>query len=280
MSPAANSNLEFVSDHSATTDLARETLLAEAGYGCAICGAPIVTFVSSGSGEIVLCPEHSRFLEEGQADQSMAAHPFNLAHSAESGMLLVSSRYPVTRFKGVIVVNDELTISADGEAVLRLRVLGGRLLVSMKLYDAEGVVRAEIVDNEWVNGDSQDVVIEHSSNKLMITFQTGAPILSIDTSRTPLQLTASLAFGGVPISIGSKGISVGDRLASFMDDGYAGCVLDIDTETQSVAVTPDPRHGGHSIIVTERDPFQRIVKALNAMASLRSHIEDDPFSHL
>jgi hypothetical protein len=45
-------------------------------------------------------------------------------------------------------------------------------------------------------------------------------------------------------------------------------------------MTPDARHGGHSIIVTERDPFQRIVKALNAMASLRSHVEDDPFSHL
>jgi hypothetical protein len=280
MSPAANGNLEFVTDHPATADLVRETLLAEAGYGCAKCGAPIVTFVSSGSGEIVLCPEHSRLVEEGHADQPAVAHPFNLEHGAESGVLLVSSRYPVARFKGVIVVNDELTISADEEALLRLRALDGRLLVSMKLYDVEGVLRAEIVDNEWINGDAQDVVIDHSSNKLMITFQTGAPILSLDTGRTPLQLTASLAHGGVPISIGGKGISVGERLASFMDDGYAGCVIDIDTAAQSVAMTPDPRHGGHSIIVTERDPFQRIVKALNAMASLRSHIEDDPFSHL
>jgi len=57
-------------------------------------------------------------------------------------------------------------------------------------------------------------------------------------------------------------------------------VIEIDTESQKVTMAPDPRHGGHSIIVTERDPFQRIVKALNAMASLRSHVEDDPFSHL
>jgi hypothetical protein len=270
--------LEFVTDRSATTDLARETLLAEAGYGCAICGGPIVTFVAGDSGEMVLCPEHARLQAGGKADQP--ARPFNREHGAESGVLLVSSRYPVTRFKGIIVVNDDLTISADEETLLRLRVLDGRLLVSMKLYDDVDALRAEVLDNEWIVGDPQGFVIEHSPNKLMITTESGAPILNIDTSQTPLRLAASFAHGGVPISISSKGISVGDRAASFMDDGYAGCVLDIDTAAQTVAMQPDPRHGGHSIIVTERDPFQRIVKALNAMASLRSHIEDDPFSHL
>jgi hypothetical protein len=272
--------LEFVPDRSAAADLARETLLAEAGYGCTTCGGPIVSFVAGDSGEMVLCPEHARLSVGGKANQATAAQPFNIEHGAESGVLLVSSRYPVTRFKGVIVVNDELTISADEEILLRLRVLDGRLLVSMELYDDKDALRAEIVDNEWVTGDPQGIVIEHSPNKLMVTFESGAPILNIDTSQTPLRLAASLAHSGVPISIGSKGISVGDRPASFMDDGYAGCVLDIDTAAQTVAMQPDPRHGGHSIIVTERDPFQRIVKALNAMASLRSHIEDDPFSHL
>jgi hypothetical protein len=269
-----------VPEHSAAVDLARETLLAEAGYGCAVCGAPIVTFASGDAGEIVLCPEHSRLYKSGQLDRSTVAQPFNIGHGSASGVLVLSSRYPVARFKGVIVVNDELTVSADDETLLRLRVQDGRLLASMKLYDADDEVRAEIVDNEWISGDAQDTVIVYSSNKLSITFGTGAPVLSIDATRTPLQLTAALVSKGVPISIGSKGIVVGERLASFMDDGYAGCILDIDTEAQSVAMTPDPRHGGHSIIVTERDPFQRIVKALNAMASLRSHVEDDPFSHL
>ncbi len=264
-------------DHSASTDLARETLLADAGYGCAICGAPIVAFVPCGSGEIVLCPKHARLLAEGQLDRSDGAKPFNPRNGAESGTLLISSRYPVLRLKGVIVVNDELMISADEEDLLGLRVVDGRLLVSMKLYDAQGLAQASIVDNEWVDGDAEEVLIDHSPNKLVITLRTGAPILSIDTSRTPLQLTASLTHGGVAISIGSKGIAVGDRRASFVDDGYAGCVLAIDTAAQSVTMAPDPRHGGHSILVTERDPFQRIVKTLNAMASLRSHVEDDPF---
>jgi hypothetical protein len=219
-------------------------------------------------------------LEAGQVEESAVAKPVNLSNGAESGTLRSSSRYPVTRFKGVIVVNDELTISVDGEPVLRLRVLDGRLLVSVKAYNPDGTVRAEIVDNEWLDGDAEAVVIDHSSNKLSLTLRTGEPLFSLDAGRTPLQLSASLVHGSTPISIGGKGISVGERAASFMDDGYAGCVIDIDTEAQSVTMTPDPRHGGHSIIVSERDPFQRIVKALNAMASLRSHVEDDPFSHL
>ena len=271
-------------DHSATTPLARESLLAEAGYGCVLCGTPVVTFPSGSAGEIVLCPEHARLYERGEIDSTAVAEsvtlPFNLGHPAESGVLSVSSRYPVARFKGVIVVNDELRVSADEETMLRLRVIDGRLIVSLKLYDADDVLKADIVDNEWVYGDPQEVLIEHSSNKLAITYRTGAPILTIDANRTPLQLAACLSRNGVPILMGSKGISVSDRLGSFIDDGYAGCVIEIDTETQKVTMTPDPRHGGHSIIVTERDPFQRIVKALNAMASLRSHVEDDPFSHI
>lgn len=271
-------------DHSATTHLARESLLAEAGYGCVLCGTPVVTFTSGSAGEIVLCPEHARLYESGEIDPTALAAsvtlPFNLGHPAESGVLRVSSRYPVARFKGVIVVNDELTVSADEESLLRLRVIEGRLMVSLRLYGADDVLKADIVDNEWVYGDPREVLIDHSSNKLVIASLTGAPIVTIDANKTPLQLTASLSRNGVPILLGSKGISVGDRLGSFIDDGYAGCVIEIDTEAEKVTMTPDPRHGGHSIIVTEKDPFQRIVKALNAMASLRSHVEDDPFSHM
>jgi hypothetical protein len=243
-----------------------------------------VTFPTGSAGELVLCPEHSRLFESGEIDSAAIAEavtlPFNRGHPAESGVLGVSSRYPVARFKGVIVVNDELTVSADEETLLRLRVIEGRLIVSVKLYDADDVLQLEIVDNEWVHGDPQQVLIDHSSNKLAISDRTGAPILIIDANKTPLQLTASLLRNGVPILLSSKGISAGGQLGSFIDDGYAGCVIEIDTETQKVTMTPDARHGGHSIIVTERDPFQRIVKALNAMASLRSHVEDDPFSHL
>jgi hypothetical protein len=243
-----------------------------------------VTFPTGGTGELVLCPEHSRLFESGEIDAAAIAEavtlPFNLAHPAESGVLGVSSRFPVARFKGVIVVNDELTVSADEETLLRLRVIDGRLIVSVKLYDADDDLQLEIVDNEWVSGEPQEFLIDHSSNKLTITYRAGAPILTIDTHRMPLQLTASLTRNGMPIVLSSKGISAGDRLGSFMDDGYAGCVIEVDTETQKVTMAPDPRHGGHSIIVTERDPFQRIVKALNAMASLRSHVEDDPFSHI
>jgi hypothetical protein len=248
-----------------------------------LCGSPIVTFVTGSTHELVLCPEHGRLHESGQIDESelenLTSRPFNLDHDAESGMLLVTSRYPVVRFNGVIVVNDELTVSANEDVLLSLRVVDDRLLLSLKLYDEDGVLRAEIVANEWVHGDPQDVVIDHSPNKLGIAYGGGDPILRINSNRTPLQLTAFLARDGVPILISGKGVSVGDRLVSFIEDGYAGCTLEIDTTTQSVAMTPDPRHGGHSIIVTERDPLQRIVKALNAMASLRSHIEDDPFSH-
>jgi hypothetical protein len=273
-----------VPDQSETTQLARESLLADAGYGCVICGTPIVTFPTGDTGELVLCPEHSQLFESGEIDPKDLADsvtlPFNLGHPAESGVLRLSSKYPVARFKGVIVVNDELTMSADEETLLRLRVVEGRLIVSLKLYDADDVLKADIVDNEWVYGDPALVLLEHSPNKLAITYQTGLPIFSVDASKTPLQLSASLWRNGVPILLNSKGISVGDRPGSFIDDGYAGCVIEIDTENQKVTMAPDPRHGGHSIIVTERDPFQRLVKALNAMASLRSHVEDDPFSHL
>jgi hypothetical protein len=243
-----------------------------------------VTFPAGSSGELVLCQEHSRLFASGEIDSAAIAEavklPFNLEHPAESGVLSVSSRYPVARFKGVIVVNDELTVVADEETLLRLRIIDSRLLVSVKVYDADDVLQLDIVDNEWVHGDPQEFLINNSPNKLAITDRAGEPILIVDAKRTPLQLTASLLCDGVPILLSSKGISVGDRPGSFIDDGYAGCVIEIDTEAQKVTMTPDPRHGGHSIIVTERDPFQRIVKALNAMASLRSHVEDDPFSHL
>ena len=268
---------------SSTTTPARDALLADAGYGCVCCGAPIIRFVAGSEGEFVLCPDHGRQFEDGLIGAPelahAAAHPFNLEHLSDAGTLLVTSKYPVARFGGVIFVNDELSVGADGETLLRFHILDGRLVMSLKVYDEQGALTAEVEDNEWIYGKPDDFVLEHSPNKLSISNRSGSPILKLNSYKTPLQLSAYLSFAGVPITVASKGVAVGDRVASFIEDGYAGCLLEVDTTDLSASMEPDPRHGGHSIIVTEREPLQRMVKALNAMASLRSHIEDDPFNH-
>ena len=247
------------------------------------CGAPIIRFVAGTDREFVLCPEHGREFDKGLLDrrelENGAAHPFNLEHPTEAGTLFVTSKYPVARFSGVIFVNDELSVAADGEVLLRFHIREGRLLIDLKVYDEGGTLVAEIEENEWLQGDSENFVVEHSQNTVSIADQSGAPILRVNSSKTPLQISAHLFYAGVPITIGSKGIAVADRVVSFIEDGYAGCLVEVDTANLTAAMEPDPRHGGHSIIVTEREPLQRMVKALNAMASLRSHIEDDPFNH-
>ena len=265
-----------------TPGVDQDSAIARAGYGCVICGSPVVTLVRLGERDLVLCPEHRTLYETDRlADDLDAAleDPYNLKHDLASGSLRMSSRYPALRLGDVIIVNEGPIVVADDDPLVSLRALEGRLVVSLRLYDSEDNLLLDIVDNEWLHGEADDFVITHEPNTLVIAGRDGSVIFRLNTSVTPLNLTAHLMKASAHITIRSKGLYLDGNRTGFRDDASAGCFVAIDTAKLAVEMQPSPQNGGHAIIVTESDPVQRLVKTLNAMASLRSHIEDDPLQH-
>lgn len=232
---------------------------------CAVCGSPIV-LADAASPKGPRCPSHR--------DAEVIGAP------AAPVPLRIGLPYPVFRINRVIAVNDGPVLFVDGVELLAARVEGGELLLTVRSYDADGEPALEILDNRWLRGDPARFATSSDGTTLRIT-DGDAVVVDLDTAPTPLRFSADLRASGVtvgvrPGSLRIDGSAITYRSPTVPDDGYAGCVVVVDSEQRSAELLPDPRHGGHAMTLTERDPIRRVTIALNAMAGLQAHIDAGP----
>lgn len=232
---------------------------------CVVCGSPIV-LPADETPDGARCPSH----------RTAPAPP----GAATAVPLRMTQPYPVFRINRVIVVNDGPIVSVDDTELVGCRVAGGQALVTLRHFDEHDAPLLEIVENVWRVGDPDRFTLLNGPGSLEV-LEWGAPILELGCSSTPLRFNARLVKSGVSVVLRAGSLRLGEEAIAYRsptvpDDGYAGCIVAIDTARSTAELAPDPRHGGHALTLTEHDPIKRITIALNAMSSLQAHIDAGP----
>jgi hypothetical protein len=98
---------------------------------------------------------------------------------------------------GVLFAGQGAWVSIDERTLLALAIgPDGRLLLSVTVYDEEGDLLAEIVDNEWIAGDPQPWDIESSFRKLRMNVAPRAIAPRVDATAEPVGIRGRLWHNG------------------------------------------------------------------------------------
>ena len=134
----------------------------EAGFGCCECGKPIYQYhhivrESENPQEIMLlCPNHHTEATEGamleEEQRHYKTHPFNIENGFVEGTLKVNQITPAVLIATNTFGDGDFFI-VDDESLLSIEIYEGKLELSMKLYDENDNLLAEIERNEWISGD-------------------------------------------------------------------------------------------------------------------------------
>lgn len=148
----------------------------EAGFGCCKCGFPIIQYhhIVNDSKDprdiMLLCPTHHHeatvgaMLEEEQ--RSYKAEPYNIEKGFVEGILKINQKTPVVSVGTNQFVGDGNFLLVNGENLLSININEERLELSMKLYDKNDSLVAEIERNEWVSGNPLLGILNQSFNGL------------------------------------------------------------------------------------------------------------------
>jgi hypothetical protein len=195
-------------------------LRQEAGFGCCVCGKPIITYHHivpwaddhhfRPDDMMVLCLEHHDQADKkviSEAEQRrFKAKPYNIEHGRPGGLLKVNQGSFAADFGGIIVANDGPFLSIDGEALVSLYRAEDRLEISLKLFSQNDDLLVEIERNEWISGDPLPWDIEADWQTLTLRERARRISLSIDASENPVRITGEFWKSGELYYIHDDGI--------------------------------------------------------------------------
>jgi hypothetical protein len=191
-----------------TPDPIKRKLRQESYFGCCVCGNPIIQYHHIIPWEIdqhfraedmmCLCPNHHDEVTKGavtENDQRIyKAEPFNTKKGQAKGKLTINHNVPIIRVGDCNFVGDGDLISVDNKSLLKLDIDNGNLLLSIKLFDSDDNLMAEIVDNEWISGNPKPWDILSSYQYLKIWHKKRKIGLEIDTKKEPINMVAKLIY--------------------------------------------------------------------------------------
>jgi hypothetical protein len=251
----------------------------EAGFGCCKCGLPIIEYhhVIRDSQKpediMLLCPLHHHEATVGaMLEQEQHFHkknPRNIVKGYVQGRLKVNQRIPAINLGSNQFIGEGCFITVDKEDLLSIEIKDGRLLLTMRLFDRNNLLIADIERNEWISGDPLPWDIESRFQWLRIRRKIRDIQLTIDARKYPIDINAYLwrnnqnfridankiLFNGVKKNIGLNNVC------------FVALRLEADTTRQTFRIIPDPRFAkGH--LVTHSNRKKRIRNGLIAWSRL------------
>lgn len=245
----------------------------EAGFGCCKCGFPIIEYhhivADSQNPEdiMILCPNHHHEATVGAMSQEEQRHlkqnPFNLERGFAAGKLKINQNTPVITFGSNQIIGEGDLIRVDDICLLSSRINDGRLEISLKLYDRDNNLVAEIVNNEWISGDPLPWDLESKYQWIRIRRKLRDIELEIDVRTTPIKIRADLWYNNQNIQLNPNEILINGVLKNigFQDICFVAGYIKIDTALQKVQTQTNPRFPSISMI-SEPDVNLRIKKGL------------------
>jgi len=198
---------------------------------------------------MLLCPIHHHEATVGAMPEeeqwNYKKNPYNIEKGFVQGQLKVNQTTPVVSIGTNQFIGAGDFLLVDGENLLSLRINEGRLELSVKLYDQNDVLVADIKNNEWVSGNPLPWDIEASFQVLKIRRKLRDIELMLDARVNPIDLRADIwrkkqNFQLTPNAIFFNGVKTD---ICFINLCFVALRLEADTSKKTLVVNPDPRFG-------------------------------------
>lgn len=136
----------------------KRKLRQEAGFGCCKCGNPIIEYhhIVQGSANpddiMTLCPIcHHEATVDAMKEKEQRSHklnPYNLKRGYAQGKLKINESTPVLNIGSNQFIGEGDFLSVDDESLLSLKINSEILEISLKVYDENDNLIANIEKNE------------------------------------------------------------------------------------------------------------------------------------
>lgn len=242
----------------------------EAGFGCCVCGFPIIDYhhIERESQDpediMILCPNHHREATEGAMLKKEQIYykknPHNIEKGFVDGKLKINQKYPVITMGSNHLIGEGDLIIVDGESLLSIYISEGRLELTMRLYDKDNKLVANIEKNEWVSGNSLPWDLESKNQWMRIRRKLRDIELEIDARKDTIRLRADIWKNGQNIQltrdlIELNGVAIWNSSVSNL--GFVAAYFDIDTFHKTSEIKINPRFP-KAIMISEPDIKKRI----------------------
>jgi hypothetical protein len=224
-------------DRPAIPESVKRQLRIEACYGCCRCGEPFIQFhhilgvQQTGDDPkhmMALCPNcHSIATANAMPIKKqyiLKKHPHNCAVGSVHGRLWVNQPVLVIQAGWNVLVGPGPKIVVDGEPILALEISEeGELLVSLRLYDADGTLALWIDRNEWIAGPPNMKDFVPKPRWLRIRLPHTQAVIMIDARKPVLQLRGSFKYRGTGFNIGTQMLTLSSQYSFAGMAMYDGC---------------------------------------------------------
>ena len=261
----------------------KRQLRQEAGFGCCFCGLPIYQYhhIVPWAGDhhfrvddmMLLCPLHHDQATKGalteKQQRQAKANPRNIADGLATGRLTVNQGYLAVAVGTVLMVGDGPLIAVDGETLVQTTLgTDSNLLLSVRLFDSEDQLVAEVDANEWITGNPLPWDMESDYQVLRLRSAPYRISLDINAKGEPISLRGDLWRGQTRIRLSRTSIEIGNEEGPAMGISHLGLVgAGIDASTTHRHIQP---LGDAAMLVSDPDPTRRLVKSVRALSRLRS----------
>lgn len=268
----------------------RRRLRQEAGFGCCLCGNPIIEYhhirpigrhqVHDPDHMMTLCPLHHHEATVGglaEEEQRRSKNdPENIRRGYTEGLLRITEpgiavHAATNDFVGAgfkLVVDNHPLLALDSSET-------GRLELSIDLYDLGNHLLLSVAENEWIAGDPLPWDIEFGVRWLTIRRGHGDVALRLDARHSPVTLAGRLCMNGQRFDLESTGLYFNGALKSIgvVELGLVGLGIHVDTRAGSFQLKPDPRLGS-AVIVSCPEREARLRKCFEALEQLERNALD------
>lgn len=250
-------------------------LRQEAGFGCCVCGLPILQYhhIVEWTDEhhfraadmMALCPNHhdqatKRAMPERE-QREFKSNPYNIVHGRANGVMEVRQEYCAADFGSVTVVGDGTFLRIGGEEIIGFRLENGKLEFSLRLYGESDDLLLHINRNEWVSGDSLPWDIEADWQMLTLRERARQIAISINAKSVPLQVTGEFYRLGKRVVINRNGIQVGGRSGCGISEvALVGASLEIDLDQTGFFLRSHPTNQ-NAYLISYPNRRERLWKA-------------------
>ncbi len=201
-------------------DVARK-LRQEAGFGCAVCGCPILEYHHIIEWQerqhfepehmVALCPKcHTEYGKLSQAKSYKAKRdPFNIRHGRIEGYLGGNKIQKAIRLGGMTALNCRVPIDYAGNPLFKYRNFEGEFLLDVFLPDQNFWPEVEISQNNLVASTQGFWDIEFKTNWIKFRRKKGDIFLEIDFRGDQVEVDGNFKIFDEEISLKEKGIQAG-----------------------------------------------------------------------
>lgn len=230
----------------------KRALRQEANFGCCVCGVPIVEYHHIIPWHVehhfriedmmCLCPNHHDEVTKGAMTESeqraYKAAPHNVRKGYASGLLKVNQGVPVIDFHNCIFIGEGDVLSVDEEALISMRVENSAILLTLSLFDKSDKLKACIIDNEWLSGNSHVWDIEAGYQKLMIRHKKRDIGLEINAKVEPMTIKGVFWKKGQKVTFDERGAFIDGVVTnvSISNLTFIGNKLGIDTRKNEFTI--------------------------------------------